>query len=349
MRAYRFDRFCMTVVTCLFSALTVLAMCGCGATLATTSLPPSGTGGLSRQNVVAAPVLGYTWDTTAHVLREIDGVPGAARVDVAANTGVGFATAVAARNQQYGLFLDSKGALYQATLPGGTPRQLAAGPWSGVSISASGNYAVAYGSQGAGPQIISGLPLEPAFQNIDVQGAGVAAAAVSDGGVVLLATKGSGGVAILASAPGAAASRVMTIGAAGGMAFVPGSDRALVADASSGTITLLDHVSGAATPSPLSGAKLSGPVGMDISADGRWALAANSSGTVMRLDLSGQSLPVTAKCGCTPTTVASLSGSAFRLTEAGSSTAWMVDAGGTAPRVLFIPALPGQKIAGGGQ
>ena len=57
---------------------------------------------------------------------------------------------------------------------------------------------------------------------------------------------------------------------------MPGSDRALVADSSTGTVTQLDHVSGVPTPSLLSGGDLSKPVGLDMSADGRWALMANS-------------------------------------------------------------------------
>lgn len=272
-------------------------------------------------------------------------------MDASAGSGAGFATAVAAGSRAYALLLDSKGALYLTLLPGGVPRQLASGPWSGLAISASGEYAIAYSATGAASEVIGGLPQQPALRSADVQGIGIAAAAVSDTGAVLLATKpGGSGTGILAIAPGAvSASRVLSLGAMGGLAFVPGTDRALVADAATGTVTQLDHVSGVPTPSLLSGSTLPKSVGLDVSADGRWVLMANGSGTIVRLDLNGQTPPSSTKCNCAPTTVANLSGSAFRLTDVGSSTGWMVEAGGNSPRVLFIPALPGQKIAGGGQ
>ena len=294
-------------------------------------------------------MLGFAWDSTGQVLRGISGVPGAAQLDTLAGTGLGFSTALAAGSHDYALLLDGKGALYVATLPGGTPQQLSEGPWSGVAISASGAYAVAYGS-GAAPQLISGLPSQPAFHSVDSRGLSVVGASVSDGGAALLAGGASNGsVTILAVGQGATAVPVLTIGSLGGMSFVPGSDRALVADAASGNVTQIASVSSAPAPSAMSGAKISQPVGLDVSSDGKWALVANGSGTVMRLDMSGQNAPVVTKCSCTPTTVANLSGSAFLLTGAGSSTAWMVDAGGGSPRFLFIPALPGQKVAGGGQ
>jgi len=349
MHEYRFDRLCIQTGLCLLTTFAALYVCGCGAPLTSAPSASPGAGGSSQPHVVSAPVLGFAWDSTALTLRQIDGVPGAARVDASGDTGSGFAMAVAAGSHDYSLLLDSRGALYLATLPGGTPRQISAGPWSGVAISASGGYAVVYAASGTAPQVISGLPQQPAFHNMDGSAAGIAAAAVGDDGTALLATHASGGgVALLAVPLGGAASRAMTVGTFGGMAFVPGSDRALVADAASGTVTQLSNVNGAPSTSLVSGAKIAQPVGLDVSADGKWAVAANGAGTVMRLDLSGQSLPITAKCGCAPTTVANLSGSAFRLTEAGKTTGWMVDAGASL-RVLFIPALPGQKKAEGGQ
>lgn len=317
---------------------------------APSSTGSTGTTGASKQNTVAAPLVGFAWDSTAQVLRGISGVAGAAKLDTVAGTGSGFAMALAAGSHDYALLLDSKGALYLATLPGGTPQQLSAGPWSGMAISASGAYAVAYGAAGATPQLVSGLPQQPAFHSIDAQGLSIVGASVSDGGAALLAGNASdGSITILAAAQGGTASRATTIGAMGGMAFVPGSDRGLVADAASGNVTQIANVSTAPVPSLLAGARISQPVGLAVSADGRWGLVANGSGTVMRLDLIGQSAPVVTKCSCAPTTVANLGGTAFLLTGAGSSTAWMVEGGGTSPRILFIPALPSLKVAGGGQ
>jgi len=335
---------------CLLAAFALVCAGGCGTHLASTPSVGAGEGGLAQPLVVSAPVLGFAWDSKAATLRQIDGVPGAAHVDASANTGDGFALAVAADSHDYALLLDAKGALYLATLAGGVPQQISAGPWSGVAISASGGYAVAYANAGSAPQLINGLPRQPAFHTLDVQGMSVSTAAVSNDGTTLLAAHlSSGGTAVLAVPMGASAVRAMTVGTVGGMAFVPGTDRALVADAASGAVTQLASVNTAPSASVVNGAKLAQPVGLDVSADGRWTLVANSSGAVLRIDLSGQAQPATAKCGCSPTTVATLSGAAFRLTEAGTATGWMVDASGAAPRVLFVPALPEQKKAEGGQ
>ena len=332
---------------CLLTAFALACTAGCGTHVAST---PSVGGGLAQPLVVSAPVLGFAWDSKAGTLRQIDGVPGAAHVDASANTGDGFALAVAADSHDYALLLDAKGALYLATLAGGVPQQISTGPWSGVAISASGGYAVAYANTGTAPQLISGLPQQPAFHTMDAQGMHISSAAVGDDGTALLAASvSSGGTAVLAVPMGASAVRALTVGAVGGMAFVPRTDRALVANAASGAMTQLTRVNTEPSAAAVNGAKLAQPVGLDVSADGRWALVANAAGMVTRIDLSGQTQPATAKCGCSPTTVATLSGAAFRLTEAGTATGWIVDAGGAAPRVLFVPALHGQTKAEGGQ
>jgi hypothetical protein len=349
MRELRLRPLSVCAVFSLLAALTILQISGCGANVSTGAGAPQGPTSASKQNTVAAPLLGYAWDPTAQVLRGVSGVPGATKLDTVAGTGLGFSTALAAGSHDYALLLDGKGILYLATLPGGTPEQLSAGPWSGLAISSSGSYAVAYGASGATAQLISGLPSQPAFHNLDSKGLSVVAAAVSDGGAALLGGSASGKVTILAIGQGATAVPALTIGAMGGMAFVPGSDRALVVDAASGSVTQIANVSGAPAPSVMSGAKISQPVGLDVSADGRWGLVANGSGTVMQLDISGQNAPVVAKCSCTPTTVANLSGSAFLLTSAGSSTAWMFQVSSGGPQFLFIPALPSSKVTGGGQ
>ena len=340
---------CLNLGLAFLAGIAVAALAGCGTHLTTAPSSSPVTGGSVQPRIVSAPVLGYAWDSKAQTLRQIDGVPGAAKINIAGDTGQGFALAVAAETHDYTLLLDRKGALYLATLPAGTPAQISAGPWSGAAISASGGYAVVYSTSGPAPELISGLPQQPVFHKISVQQASILAAAVSDTGTTLLATTSTTGIAIFAVPQSGAATQIMTVGQLGGMAFVPKSDNAIVADARSGAVTLISGVSASPAPNPINDDKLSQPVGVDVSADGRWAVLANSSGAVVRLDLSGQNVPATTTCNCTPTTVSTLSGSAFRLTEAGSSIAWIVDAGSATPHILFVPALPNQKTAGGGQ
>jgi len=103
---------------CLLAAFALVCAGGCGTHLASTPSVGAGGGGLAQPLVVSAPVLGFAWDSKAATLRQIDGVPGAAHVDASANTGDGFALAVAANSHDYALLLDAKGALYLATLAG---------------------------------------------------------------------------------------------------------------------------------------------------------------------------------------------------------------------------------------
>ena len=188
-------RLCMKVVTCLVFGS------GCSYDLRMrgyaddSPAAPSATGGGYRGRTSSPR---RCWDLRGirkpMTLREIDGVPGAARVDASAAQARDLQQPWQQRISTYGLLLDSKGALYLATVPGGVPRQLASGPWSGLAISASGDYAVAY-SRGSSardyrwPSAATSTSVARMFREI-----GFTAAAVSDTGVVLLATKPSGRV-----------------------------------------------------------------------------------------------------------------------------------------------------------
>lgn len=348
MHGHRQNPLCLHLGLAVFASIAVASLAGCGAPLITAPSSSPVTGGSAQPHIVSAPVLGYAWDSKAQVLRQIDGVPGAAKVNAAGDTGQGFALAIAAETHDYTLLLDGKGALYLAALPGGIPAEISAGPWSGMAISASGSYAVVFSTQGAA-ELIRGLPQQPSFHKLDLPATNIRGAVISNTGTTLLAADSVNGITIFSIPQNGVAIQAMTVGQLGGMAFVPASDRAVVADARNGTVTLISSVTVSPATNPINSAKMGQPVGIDVSADSRWAVVANSMGAVVRLDLSGQTTPITVTCGCAPATVANLSGSAFRLTDAGSSIGWIVDAGSPTPRVLFVPALPEQKSAGGGQ
>lgn len=349
MHGHEQNPLCLNFGLAFLVSIAVASLAGCGAPLATAPSSSPVTGGSAQPHIVSAPVLGYAWDSKAQTLRQIDGVPGAAKVNTAGDTGQGFALAVAAETHDYALLLDNKGALYLAALPGGTPALISAGPWSGAVISVSGEYAVIYSTSGPAPELISGLPQQPTFKKLALPATNIRGAAVSNTGTALLAADSTNSIAIFTVPQNGAAIQAMTMGQMGGMAFVPTNDSAIVSDASSGTVTLISNASTSPAASAINNGKLNQSIGIDVSADGRWAVVANSTGAVIRIDLSGQTASATATCNCTPTTVATLSGSAFRLTDAGSSIGWIVDAGGTTPRILFVPALPSQKAIGGGQ
>src|SRR5271170_4633017 len=128
------------------------------------------------------------------------------------------------------------------------------------------------------------------------------------------------------------------------MQFVPNSDELVVADGASGALTAISHVNMMPSPATLSPAGgIAAPVALDITTNGRWVVAANHTGDVLRIDLTGATASTKLHCSCAPSQVlalnGSMSGTAVRLVTTGGGPLWIVDAGSSAPRVLFIPAI----------
>jgi hypothetical protein len=126
------------------------------------------------------------------------------------------------------------------------------------------------------------------------------------------------------------------------MAFLPGADSAILADAAMNSVIEASHLTTNMSLSSVASAAdgVAKPTAVAISADGHFAAVANHSGaSVLRLDLSGQSAPISTACNCSPSELKPLAGNfAFQLNEAGSGTVWAFDGNGSKPRVFFIPS-----------
>jgi hypothetical protein len=130
----------------------------------------------------------------------------------------------------------------------------------------------------------------------------------------------------------------------GGLQFVPNSDELVVADGASGAVTAISHVNTAPSPALLSApGGITAPVALDVTPNGRWVVAANHAGDVLRIDLTGVAAATKVRCSCAPTQVLALNGSSngttVRLVTATGGPLWIVDAGNATPRALFIPAI----------
>ena len=137
--------------------------------------------------------------------------------------------------------------------------------------------------------------------------------------------------------------QVATAQSFGGMQFVPGSDELVVADGGTGALTAISHINTAPASANLSPAgAIASPVALDITPNGRWVVAANHAGDVLRVDLTGTAAAAKSHCSCAPSQVQAMRGSAtgttVRLVTSGGGPLWILDAGGATPRVLFIPA-----------
>jgi len=335
------------------AALLTFALAGCGTAINAPSPPPSGA--IQPQSQPATgPILGYIWDAPSHGLRPVQGLPGASIVGTAtvSTSGAGPAFIATASSWVSGmaLFLDTNGNVFQSPLSGGALTRVATIPGaSALVLSNSGGYALVTGDNNSGVNIasvISGLPRSPAIRSLEVSAlASIAGGAASDTGTVALAAaSGQSGTSIVAFSGQGAGVQVATAQSFGGMQFVPGSDELVVADGVTGALTAVSHVNTAPASAVLvpQGA-ITSPVALDITPNGRWVVAANHAGDVLRIDLTAAVAATKLHCSCTPSQVqamrGSTSGTTVRLVTSGGGPLWIVDAAGTAPRVLFIPAL----------
>jgi len=336
------------------SALLALALTGCGTSMNSAFSSPSGT--IQPQSKPATgPILGYVWDATGAALRPVQGVPGASIVGAALisapSAGAGFIANASSSVSGAALFLDANGGVFTSPLTGAKLIQIASLPGAtNLYLSHSGAYALVTGKNASGvtiASVISGLPQSPSVRALDASTLGaILGGAASDTGTVALAGSGQSGVSFVAYSGQGAGAQVATAQGFGGMQFVPGSDELVVGDASSGTLTAISQVNTApssATLSPAGG--IASPVALDVTPNGRWVVAANHAGDVLRVDLTGAIAATKVHCSCAPSQVVALSGNTVHLVTAGAGPLWIVDAGNSAPRVLFVPAISPSAVA----
>ena len=349
MNSTRDGRAWLIVITAHVPAALVVAVVGCGTAL--NPLTPSPSGATQAQSQPATgPKLGYVWDAASQSLRPLQGVAGASIVGPATVTapaqGPGYISIASSVISGSALFLDANGGIYQSALTGGAPTKIAMLPGATtLMLSNSGSNGLVIGKSSADVVFaagISGLPAAPLVHSLNVSSLpSILAGAASDTGTVaLVAGSDSGGVSIIAFVGQNVGTKVATVQAFGGLQFVPGSDELVVADGASGALTAISHVNTAPASAVLSAAGgIAAPAALDITSNGRWVVAANHSGDLVRVDLTGVAAASKAHCSCAPSQVVALSGNTVHLVTAGAGPLWIVDAGSSAPRVLFVPAI----------
>jgi hypothetical protein len=295
------------------------------------------------------PVAGYVFDSGTHSLRPVLGIPGAATIGTPIDVGYSLTAAYVAPQQDsfFGIASDGSthwfaiaaGAVTEKSIPGAmqTPER--------VVFSPSGTAAALYSNGQA--QIITGLRGSPVVGgNLSLGSTdprrgrrGAPAMAVSDDGSYLLAALSSG---IQLAGQNGVVRPVIQTGADAVMAFAPGGHDAAIAARGTGAVLIKD-VPGAATQQPLAGdgPSFNAPVGIAFSGDGSHVFVASASQkSAMAFDLSGNRSDMT--CSCSPAELTPM-GSSFRLNELTTDPLWLVDAGTSGPRVVFVPALQASK------
>jgi hypothetical protein len=320
----------------------VLHMTACGSNPSLTKSP--GIPGASENSIASGPILDAWWDSASKGLRTVYGVAGAAHQGPPTYNDGSYVGGSVCMRKSIALFAASSGNLFSVSLPQGKPLAIASKglPNATIVFSPSCTWSLAYATGSSTALLLQELLSTPTSTAVTLP-AGTSAAAVSDSGSILVnVPKSDGSNAIQFQSSGSSTLQTIAVlSGFGGMAFLPGADSALFADAAASSVFEASHITSGMSLVQIAGEAdgVSKPVAVAISADGRTAAVANSkSSSVLRLDLSGQSAPVQIVCHCSPTELKPLGGNlVFRLNEAGTGTVWAFDGDASVPRFIFIP------------
>lgn len=330
---------CVRGLVAALGASTIGLLAGCGSGIGAPSSFPQKPGTPVPQPVSQAqgPQLGYFWNPSDQTLRPIVGVPGASQVGasvVSAGTYVNGASSFASG---LAVMVEPDGSLDVLTLPSGSPTHVAASVAKDAVIhfSPSGRTAVVYSAGGDSLLLLTGLAGTPTASTLHATA--IVDAAVSDTAHVAVASA----TAVQMLAATGAGTQVGSFGAFGGLAFGTG-DNLVFADAANNTLTVVRNASTTPAPSQLpTTGLLKAPAALNVSPNGLWVLVANSGeASVVRVDLTAQTAPLSIACSCTPVLVTPMSATgAFRVTAPADGPLWAVDAAVATPRAFFVPAV----------
>jgi len=319
------------------------------------SAPNASPSGLATP--MSPPLLGFVWDQASSTVRQVDGVPGAALGGGAFVPNLGFTAAAIAPNQEIALLTNGTGVLYAVALPpAGPPFTLASGLAVNVraAFSPSGTTAVLYSPNASSTFVITGMPTFPEVREVtSLAGVtGIFNAIVSDSGVLLLARGSASGVSISTAALGAQLTPVAEVGQLGGMAFLPGTDTAVLSDTQNSMLWKASGIGGPASLALLADASdgLSQPGLVAVSLDGQtaWVLAAGSL-SILEFSLKAAGRFTHALEAPFPITgLARLNGgSVFALQGPPRGALFVLDGDWPAGRIVQVPMTPPPQPAGG--
>ena len=294
-----------------------------------------------QSGTLASPSLGYVFDPSAHALRRIQGIPGAALVGTPLDFGAVVSAAYVAPRLDAAFVVSGDGQAHFFRLTAAAPQERAVdslGAPLGVVFSPSGSAAALYWPGNV--QMIKGLPDAPVVAaTIALRGNPRPrrplpdTLAISDDGAYLLYA--AGGPMELAGAAGD--NRQVMAGATGVLAaFAPGAhDAAVIHD---GKLTLFQDIAGAATERSFAG--IAAPSALAFSPDSQKLFVASATGrTVTTIQVATGDRSALA-CDCAPAALIPM-GSVFRLTELGSGPLWLLDTA-SARGLFFVPAPAGK-------
>lgn len=326
---------------------------GCGSVNHNRSLTPS-SGPANNAGGMSVPMLDGWWDSGAGGLRIEYGLAGSASQGAPIYNDGSYSGAAVCARKRIALLTTASGSLYVTQLPEGVP-QLIVNDGVGkaqIAFSPSCAAAVAFASGDAKAFLIEGLFTAPKAVAVSLP-VNASATAVADSGSLLVSvpqTDGSAALELMTAAE-SAFQPLTVVSKFGGMAFVPGSDAVMFADAGSNSVMQASGIGTQASVIPIASSAdgISHPLAINVSADGHTLAVANGVGAgVVRIDLSRHAPASQVKCACAPAQLKAMgSNAAFRLNEPGAGTVWAFDADAQTPRIVFVPSAEAASKAQG--
>ena len=303
---------------------------------------------------LSGPTMGLVFDSSQSALRPIRGIPGAASLGDPVNPGFALASATVSPRQDYALALRTDDSSVVLVRAGGASAAVS-GARSSPTLtvfSPAGTAAALYNSGAGRVQILTGLPDAAAVQSdVDISALGpVAALAVDNAGTSLFLAAGAAeAVSLYRVATDGTSQFLASFHSVAALRLSDNGREALLADSAAGAVYVIRELRGAGHLETIASSRdgLGSPVAVESDSAGR-IFVADQAGKVIILDRSHGSV-VSLTCGCTPTGLFRLSGTAaFRLTEPSNGPMWVLDASGADARIVAIPpAAP--PVNGGGQ
>jgi hypothetical protein len=288
--------------------------------------------------VIGGPVLGYVYDGEARALRPILGIPGAALLGEAIDTGAAFTTAAIAPRQNYALATTEDGSAnilirLERGIATATPLSGAAPAADKIAISPSGNAAALYFAPAGSLTVFIGLPDSPtSLRTLDIRmvSGTLDALALSDDGEMILLR----GTDLWLSSGGATPAPLQDLRGLA-FAFRPASHDAVTVAADGQIWLLQEGLTAASAGIPLSEGAT--PVAAQFASAGLTVHVAASGGSIFSVDLeTGTSTQI--PCNCAPTGIQWLNSSGlFRLTEPSRKPVLLLDTSGGQQRIWFVP------------
>ena len=293
-----------------------------------------------------SPVLGFVLDAEAGALHRVDGIPGASRVGDALSLGFPIARAQIAPTQEFAIVSDADGLNYWVNLSMSPPTvHVIEGAMTGAThlmISPRARSAALYSSESGLIQFIEDLQGAPrageSHKLVHVAGEWTAFA-ISDMGVVLAAASHPRSGSLYALTPNRAMFRVGSVERVSDLAFLAGTNDAVVADSGANEIMLIRSITRGPRSIVLATEydRVINPINVEVTPDGRY-VAATIPGGVASIPVQGGAVAIT-MCACEPTELAPLAGgNVFRLTADIRAPMRIFQVGSTS-RVMFVPAL----------